>query len=179
MGRLSQAPNGNVVYRLKAPRADGTSHVVFTPRSLLTRLSWLVVQPRLSFAVPTSPVTTACSLRITPGATSFVPKPVVHLPGQPRCQRSAVDWATLLRRVFAIEVLLCACGGQRRIIAQIEPGPVARKILAHLGLPTSPPRPSQGVLFQTGPPEEDGPEAHVPWSDSDFDQRLPDDALPA
>jgi hypothetical protein len=174
MSRLSLAPNGNVVYRLKTPRADGTSHVVFTPRSLLTRLSWLVVQPRMHLTryhgvlAPNHP-----------WRNLVVPKPIVRLAGQPRCQRAAVDWATLLRRVFAIEVLLCACGGQRRIIAQIEPGPVARKILAHLGLPVSPPRPTQGVLFQTGPPDQDGPEAHGPWSDSDFDQRLPHDALPA
>ena len=34
-------------------------------------------------------------------------------------------------------MLLCRLfGGERRIISQIDVGPVARKILAHLGLPT-------------------------------------------
>ncbi len=45
LSRLSLAPNGHVIYRLKRPRPDGTSHVVFSPQSLLTRLSWLVVLP--------------------------------------------------------------------------------------------------------------------------------------
>jgi hypothetical protein len=31
--RLSLADKGNVVYRLKAPRPDGTTHLVFTPHS--------------------------------------------------------------------------------------------------------------------------------------------------
>jgi hypothetical protein len=46
LSRLSLASNGQLVYPLKAPRADGTTHVVFSPRSFLTRLSWLLVQPR-------------------------------------------------------------------------------------------------------------------------------------
>ncbi len=47
LSRLSQAPNGNLVYRLKVPRADGTSHVVLTPQAFLTSLSWLIVKPRI------------------------------------------------------------------------------------------------------------------------------------
>ncbi len=35
-------------------------------------------------------------------------------------------------------------GGERRIIAEIKEGVVARRILAHLGLPTSAPRASKG-----------------------------------
>jgi len=84
-----------------------------------------------------------------------------------RCGRSRLDWATLLRRVFAWEVLLCACGGQRRVLAAIREGPVARKLLAHLGLPTHAPSPSQGGLFSTGPPAPSGLEvfADPPWVD--------------
>ena len=83
--------------------------------------------------------------------------------------------------------MVCAlCGGQRRIIAEIEEGPVARKILAHLGLPTQAPQPAQRGLFPTGPPAVDEPEASVAWSDADwnfiplwdFDQRLTESDLP-
>ncbi len=72
--------------------------------------------------------------------------------------------------------MVCAlCGGhQRRIIAEIEEGPVARKILAHLGLPTEARRPAQRGLFPTGPPAVDEPEASFTWSDADYDQRLPE-----
>ena len=110
-----------------------------------------------------------------PWRNILVPKPPVHVPGEIRCGRSRLDWATLLKRVFALEVLLCAsCGGERRIIAEIREGPVARKILAHLGMPTTAPKPSQGGLFPTGPPDQPEPEAPPAWSDEDFDQRLSD-----
>jgi putative transposase len=75
-----------------------------------------------------------------------------------------IAWADLLRRVFALELLVCACGGARRVISSIEEGPVARKILQHLGLPSAvpaaaPARIDQGrqqplavSVWQTGPP---------------------------
>ena len=66
------------------------------------------------------------------------------------------QWPELLRRVFAVEVLACRfCGGERRIIAEVEEGPIARRILAHLRLPTTAPKPAQGKLFSTGPPPVD------------------------
>ena len=47
-----------------------------------------------------------------------------------------VDWAKLLRRTFAIDVLRCqGCGGRLRPLAAITNSGTARKILEHLGLP--------------------------------------------
>jgi len=47
-----------------------------------------------------------------------------------------LDWATLLRRVYFEDVLVCPCGGRRRILADItEPAGIAA-ILDHLGLPS-------------------------------------------
>ena len=47
-------------------------------------------------------------------------------------------WADLLKRVFKIDALTCPyCGGKRKLIALITDGKVVRKILEHLGLPTS------------------------------------------
>jgi hypothetical protein len=50
-------------------------------------------------------------------------------------------WAELMRRVFAVDVLVCpACQGPMRILATIHPPEATRAILEHLGLPTrSPP----------------------------------------
>ena len=65
-----------------------------------------------------------------------------------------------------------------RLIAQIEEGPVARKILAHLGLPTTlpartPVRPQAQVeLWGTGPPEDEAAEFDAP-PPYDYDQRTP------
>jgi hypothetical protein len=51
-----------------------------------------------------------------------------------------VDWATLLRRSFAIDVLQCPkCQGRLRVLAVITERDSARRILAHLGLPTDAP----------------------------------------
>ncbi len=155
---LSLAPNGNLFYRLKQARADGTTHVVFTPRSFLVRLSWLCLIPRIHM--------TRYHGVFAPNHTwrnQIVPKPPIKLPNQLRCARNRHDWATMLRRVFALEVLLCAaCGGQRRVISEIREGPVAKKILEHLGLPTEPPARTPAwvtaEMFPTGPPARGPPE---------------------
>lgn len=66
---------------------------------------------------------------------------------------SRIDWASLLRRVFSIDVLACArCGGRLRVISVVEDPPVIEKILRHLGLPhvplpTSPARGQKAFAF--------------------------------
>ena len=51
-------------------------------------------------------------------------------------------WAALMKRVFAIDVLVCdTCGGAMRILAVLPAGDASRAILQHLGLPTEPPDP--------------------------------------
>ncbi len=57
----------------------------------------------------------------------------------PRIPRRYLAWAELLRRVFEVDVLACACGGRLRFIATIEDPPVVERILRHLGLPTAVP----------------------------------------
>jgi hypothetical protein len=50
-----------------------------------------------------------------------------------------VDWAKLLRRTYAIDVLTCPrCGGRMRLMAAITDKATARKILSHLGLLVEP-----------------------------------------
>ena len=50
-----------------------------------------------------------------------------------------LDWASLLKRVFGVDVLKCSrCQGQMRLIACIEDLDVAKKILEHLGLRAEP-----------------------------------------
>jgi hypothetical protein len=46
VGRLTKGRRGNLVYQLKKPRPDGTTHIVLSPLALLQRLSWLCVLPR-------------------------------------------------------------------------------------------------------------------------------------
>jgi len=53
-----------------------------------------------------------------------------------------LEWAALLKRVHAVDVLTCAkCAGPMRLVAVIEDEAVAEKILRYLGLPSrAPPR---------------------------------------
>jgi hypothetical protein len=53
-----------------------------------------------------------------------------------------LDWAKLLKRVFAVDVLTCPkCEGPMRLIGIVEDERIARRILTHLGLPSrAPPR---------------------------------------
>jgi len=44
--RLSEAPDGRIVYRLRHRWRDGTTHVVFDPLDLVARLAALVPPPR-------------------------------------------------------------------------------------------------------------------------------------
>ena len=63
--------------------------------------------------------------------------------------RRRLDWASLLKRVFATDVLVCdTCGGAMRILTVISKGDASRAILEHLGLPTEPPPPGA-----VGPPD--------------------------
>ena len=63
--------------------------------------------------------------------------------------RRRLDWASLLKRVFATDVLVCdAGGGAMRILAILPDGDASRAILEHLRLPTEPPAPGA-----VGPPE--------------------------
>ena len=66
-----------------------------------------------------------------------------------------VDWATLLRRSFSVDVLQCPkCHGRLRMIAVITERESARRILAHLGLPTEPP-----IVARARDPTDDADEA--------------------
>ena len=60
--------------------------------------------------------------------------------------RRRLDWATLMKRVFVLDVLVChACGGPLRILAVLSEGEATRAILDHLGLPiTAPVRRAHG-----------------------------------
>lgn len=76
-----------------------------------------------------------------------------------------LDWAKLLRRTYAIDVLVCPhCHAPTRIIAAITDPPVIRKILAHLREPPAraPPSGAHEPMFDDvwlDAPPNDSPEA--------------------
>ena len=51
-----------------------------------------------------------------------------------------VDWATLLRRSFDVDVLRCAgCGGRLRVLGEVTEPSLVRVVLESLGLPPDAP----------------------------------------
>ncbi len=142
--RLSLNSRNQVVYNLKKPYDDGTTHIVMTPLELLERLAAIVPRPRVHLTRFSGVFGPHYTYR-----TLIVPKPKViqqivpsEKPHDTVGTNSRISWAKLLKRVFNVDVEIChKCGGQNKIISAIEDPKVIKKILTHLNLPTTPPTP--------------------------------------
>jgi Putative transposase len=173
--RLSLGPRDTVVYELAKPKADGTTQLVFPVESFLRRLCAVLPLPRHHTIVYHGVFASAHRWR--PEVVESAPRPSQMCP-----RRRWLPWADLLKRVFSWTVLACACGATRRVLAVIPAGPIAEKILTHLGLPTEAPalgraRPgAQRELWDTGPPVDLG-QAQAPSEDL-MDQRLAECEFP-
>lgn len=143
--RLSLDERGRILHRLARPWSDGTTHVAFSPLAFLERLAALVPRPRTHLVTYHGVLGPAASWRdevIPPPpedeAEASAEKTAPPLVPVPRPRR--IDWAELLRRVFALDVLRCErCGGHRRVLATVTAPAAIRAILEHLGLPTTAP----------------------------------------
>jgi len=148
--RLSELPDGRLVYRLKRPWRDGTASVVFQPADLMAPLAALVPPPRahaIHFYGVFAPGAAHRSA-IVPGG---VREPAVASAAETSTEAAAAthravtrppnySWSYLMRRVFAIDVLACPrCGGLMKVIAAITKAETARRILDCLGLPSRAP----------------------------------------
>ena len=152
--RLVLAPDGRVIYGLKRHWRDGTSAASFDPLTFIERLAALVPPPRahqLTYHGVLAPASAWRDLIVpkrapastSPSCSPLAPHSTTAPSTSARSRSSRSTWAELLRRVFALDVLTCPhCGGPRRLIAQLTDPVVVRKILAHLGHPTEPPRPA-------------------------------------
>ena len=81
----------------------------------------------------------ACHGVLAPRArwrSAIVPKPAAHDAADAGARSPGRwPWARLLRRVFAIQVLVCErCGGARRILGAMTDPHAVRRLLAALGL---------------------------------------------
>ncbi len=85
----------------------------------------------------------------------------VRTPARDVDRRRRYEWAELMRRVFAVDVLECPrCSGPMRILAAIHPPTATRDILECLGLPSrappvAPAPPTAGIDAPTGEFEAD------------------------
>jgi len=79
-----------------------------------------------------------------------------------------IPWAELLKKVFAVDVLSCpVCSGRMKLIAYIASSSVARRILEHLGLPTTGPPLATARLPETEgcDPAPDYEQADPSWDE--------------
>jgi hypothetical protein len=161
--RLSLAEDGRVLVALRRPwpTVNGVSVLAFEPVAFLRRLAPLIPPPCAHLVrhyglfapnakgrdlLPAAPVSRPSAVRLAAERRAVVSQPPAredYPPKQdrePRSRRRVLPWAELLRRVFAVDVLVCAkCLGAMSVIAYLTDAVVVAKILAHLGLPSSPP----------------------------------------
>ena len=137
--RLSVNDRGQVVYRLKHPFHDGTTHVVLDPIDFIARLAAPEVplaQRARSVPLPRAHLTRYHGV-FAPNFKHrrlIIPNPVHQTVCEPHPSRRApMSWMQRLKRVFHIDIAHCAvCGGTLRVIACIDTPEAIETILTHL-----------------------------------------------
>jgi hypothetical protein len=136
--RLTQDPNGDLVYIFTHPWSDGTTGIRLSPLELLEKLAALVPLPHVHLVRYGGCLAPHSHLR-----HAIMPTPRQQGMDGEETPRSAPywSWARLLKRVFALEMGMCPwCQrGVLRLIAVITQGEVIHKILRHLKLAVDPP----------------------------------------
>ncbi len=144
--RLSLNARGQVVYRLKKPYDDGTTHIVMSPLELLEKLAAIIPRPRVHLTRYSGVFAPHYKYR-----SLIVSKREKQEHDNGDADKQArMSWARLLKRVFDIDVSICrGCKGKTKVVAAIEDPHVVKKILLHLELPYPAPTPWPA----RGPPE--------------------------
>ena len=145
---MSESSHGQLLYELAHPRADGSPHLLLDPLELVETLAVLVPAPRPHLLRYHGVLAPAAAWR-----PLIVPRPIQEggaeasaggvdepaggqSPSAAGPARSArPDWAALLRRVFALDVVHGPrWGGRRRIMAVHTRPETLRPLLERLGL---------------------------------------------
>jgi hypothetical protein len=147
--RLTERADGCVEVAFRKPWRDGTRAVVLTAEDLLARLCAMVPPPRFHLTRYAGVLASNAAMRaeVVPGRAKEVERNGVtnddaqrELFGEKRAQLIEENdsekkptrhpWAWLLRRVFAVEVLVCVhCAGKLRLVEiATEAGAIKRII---------------------------------------------------
>ena len=162
---LRHLSDGRIAFRLKNAWRDNTTHVVFTPHELIEKLIPLIPRPRSHLVRYHGILGPAAKDRskIVPGALAVkVSGEIVREPNEPRemdpgtiPRFNRMPWATLLKRVFLVDVLACPkCDGRMRILAVVTKTESIQSILDSLGMASQAPRfhparsPPQGEFLE-------------------------------
>ena len=135
---------GQVELELKAPRRDGTPHLVMSPLEFTQRLAALVPRRRLHLIRFHGVLAPNAKLRplVVPHGPPAREQSATEAAAAVECEVEAlqalpnrISWARLLKRVFEIDMERSSNSGaeELKIIAAILERPVIEKILTHLG----------------------------------------------
>ncbi len=148
-GRLHETLDGKYAFELKTPWPDGTRVIFFSGEELVARLTALVPPPRMHLVHYFGVLAPNAKLR-----RLVVPAPPADDGNDPcghsiayeqtttgrSVRRRWIPWATMLLRVFAIDVLACPhCQGRMQRIAWITQSRVIHAILASVEAKPQPP----------------------------------------
>jgi hypothetical protein len=139
--RLEELADGRLLYRLRHRWRDGSSAIVLEPRELLARLAAQVPPPGAHQVRYHGVLAPACAWRryVVPASSQIRNGPDSPRGGSsvPRWKRMA--WSDLLRRVFAVDALVCnRCGGRMRVMAAIRSPQAVSRFLEYVGAGRSP-----------------------------------------
>lgn len=143
---LQWSRRGRLLYELRHPWRDGTTHVVFEPLVFIERLAALVPPPRVHLQTYHGVLAPSASWRDevvggreeTTDGVGRAPRANKRVASSRPPHRTL--WAELMRRVFGLDVLRCeVCGSRRRLVSLIMERSVIIRILDHLGLDRAPP----------------------------------------
>jgi hypothetical protein len=152
--RLTVTAQGKVVYLLKTPYRDGTTHVVFEPLDFIARLAALVPRPRVNLTRYHGVLAPNHRWRaeVTPAGRGRGRRETAQPERSAIERHAAMTWAQRLKRVFGIDVESCVrCAGAVRVIASIEEPALIERILAHVREKGAKVEPARGPP-STGPP---------------------------
>ncbi len=123
MGRLEELGDGRVRYGLRHPWRDGTKQIVLEPRELMRRLAAFIPPPGQHQVRYHGILAPAAAWRdaVVPGgrAATAASTSQPSAGSEPANNRPSAwrPWAQLLRRVFAVDLLVCArCGGRSQVL---------------------------------------------------------------
>ena len=152
LDRLTTQTSGQVVYELKHPFKNGTTHFVFEPMEFLAKLAALIPRPRANLTRYHGVLAPNAKFR-----SLIVPTPNARQRAKRKHSNTAkpstetdrplapLSWAERLKRVFKIDIELCPkCGGRLRVIAAITEPNAIQKILDHVHQQQAPPRQRPG-----------------------------------
>jgi hypothetical protein len=132
--RLSWDETGTVLYRRKARSRFATAPTAFDPMDLLARLLMHIPQPRLHtvrYYGEYSSVVRA-RRRVQQGGVDAESLAGPDLPSTTERRRLRRAWATLIRRIYEVDPLICRCGARMRILAFIQDPQEVTRILQHI-----------------------------------------------